>query len=59
MKKYRRNWMTGVGVALIGMVAYLLSSPGQVKTIAMYAIGAGLILAGWSGTVWMEKGKPI
>ncbi len=61
MKPHRRNWMIGVGVAFSGIVVYLLTSPGQVKTIAMYAIGAGLIFAGWSGGVWMEKekGKPI
>ncbi len=61
MKPYRRNWMIGVGIALSGIVVFFLSSPGQVKTIAMYAIGVGLILAGWSGSVWMEKekGKPI
>ena len=58
MKPYRRNWMIGVGVAISGIVVYLLSSPGQVKTVAMYAIGAGLVLAGWSGSVWMEKEKP-
>ena len=58
---HRRNWMIGVGVALSGIVVYFFSSPGTVKTIALYAIGAGLILAGWSGSVWMEKekGKPI
>ena len=50
--------MIGIGIALTGIVMYLLSSPGQVKTVAMYAIGAGLVLAGWSGSVWMEKEKP-
>lgn len=50
--------MIGVGVALSGIVVYLLSNPGTVKTVALYAIGAGLVLAGWSGSVWMEKEKP-
>jgi uncharacterized membrane protein HdeD (DUF308 family) len=59
MKPHRRNWMIGVGVALSGIVVYLLNSPGTAKTVAFYAIGAGLILAGWSGSVWMEKEKPI
>ncbi len=57
MKSYRRNWMIGVGVALSGIVVYLLSSPGQLKTGALFAIGAGLVLAGWSGSVWIEKEK--
>ena len=58
---HRRNWMIGVGVALSGIVVYFLTSPGTMKTVALYAIGAGLVLAGWSGSVWMEKkkGKPI
>ena len=53
--------MIGVGVALSGIVVYFLTSPGTMKTVALYAIGAGLVLAGWSGSVWMEKekGKPI
>ena len=61
MKPYRRNWMIGVGVALSGILVYFLTSPRQVKTVALYAIAAGLVLAGWSGSVWMEKekGKPI
>lgn len=58
MKPYRRNWMIGVFVALSGIAVYLLSNPGDVKTIALYSIGAGLVLAGWSGSVWMEKEKP-
>lgn len=49
--------MIGVGVALSGIVVYLLSSPGQLKTGALFAIGAGLVLAGWSGSVWIEKEK--
>ena len=58
MKPHRRNWMIGVGVALSGIVVYFLTSPSTVKTVALYAIGVGLVLAGWSGSVWMEKEKP-
>ena len=58
MKPYRKNWMIGVGVALSCIVVYLLSSPGPVKTVAFYGIGSGLVLSGWSGSVWMEKEKP-
>lgn len=58
MRPYRRNWLVGVIVALLGLVMYLLSSPGTLKTYGLYALGAGLALAAWSGSVWMEKEKP-
>lgn len=57
MKSYRRNWMMGMALVVASVLVYLISSPGTVKTVALYAIGVGLILAGWSGSVWMEKEK--
>ncbi len=57
MKPYRRNWMIGVAVVIVSVLVYLFSSPGLLKTGAFYSIGLGLILAGWSGSVWMEKEK--
>ncbi len=57
MKPYRRNWMIGMALVVASVLVYLISSPGTVKTVALYAIGVGLILAGWSGSVWMEKEK--
>jgi hypothetical protein len=57
MKSYRRNWMMGMALVVASVLVYLISSPGTVKTVALYVIGVGLILAGWSGSVWMEKEK--
>ena len=57
MKTYRRNWMMGMALVVASVGVYLISSPGTVKTVALYAIGAGLTLAGGSGSVWMDKEK--
>ena len=52
MKPYRRNWMIGFFLILIGVAAYLLSVRG-----ALYLVGAGIVVAGWSGRVWMYEEK--
>ena len=57
MKPYRRNWLFGVAMMVCGVVILFLTEPGLIKNIARYMIGAGLVLAGWSGSVWMEKEK--
>ena len=57
MKPYRRNWLIGVLLVFVGVGVYLLAEPGLAKTIAGYVIGAGLLLAGWSGRIWMFEEK--
>ncbi len=52
MKPYRRNWMIGFFIILIGVAAYLFSIRGS-----LYLVGAGGVLAGWSGRVWMYEEK--
>lgn len=50
--------MIGMAVFILSVLVYLFSGPGVLKTGALYSMGLGLILAGWSGSVWMEKEKP-
>ena len=52
MKPYRRNWMIGFFLILIGVAAYLLSVRGS-----LYLVGAGIVVAGWSGRVWVYEEK--
>jgi hypothetical protein len=47
LKPYRRNWMIGFFLIIIGLAAYLFSMSGSV-----YIIGVGVVVAGWSGRVW-------
>jgi 4-amino-4-deoxy-L-arabinose transferase-like glycosyltransferase len=55
MKRYRRNWVIGVAMMICGAVLLYVAEPGMTKNIARFMLGAGLILAGWSGSDWMEK----
>lgn len=57
VKPYRRNWMIGMAAVLCGIVTYLVSSLSTLKTGVLYAIGTGLILAGWSGRIWVYEEK--
>lgn len=52
MKPYRRNWMIGFFLILIGVAAYLFSMRGS-----LYLVGIGIVVAGWSGRVWMYEEK--
>ncbi len=52
MKPYRRNWMIGFFLILTGIAAYLFS----IK-YSLFLVGAGVIVAGWSGRVWMYEEK--
>ena len=44
--------MIGFILILIGVAAYLFSVRG-----ALYLVGAGIVVAGWSGRVWMYEEK--
>ena len=55
MKPYRRNWMTGMVAVLCGIVVYLVSSPGTLKTGALRHRRG--IDHGWSGRVWVYEEK--
>jgi uncharacterized membrane protein HdeD (DUF308 family) len=55
MKPYRRNWLIGVAMMIGGAVLLYLVEPGMTKNIARFMLGAGLIVAGWAGSIWMEK----
>jgi hypothetical protein len=50
MKPYRRNWMIGFFLILTGVASYLFSIRNS-----LYFIGAGVIVAGWSGRVWVYE----
>lgn len=36
---------------------FILSPPGFMKTASGYIIGAGLIIAGWFGRIWIFEEK--
>jgi uncharacterized membrane protein HdeD (DUF308 family) len=55
MTPHRRNWLIGIAMMICGIVILFLAEPGLTKNIARFMLGAGLILAGWSGSIWMEK----
>jgi len=44
--------MIGSFLILIGVVAYLFSIRGS-----LYLVSAGIVVAGWSGRVWMYEEK--
>ena len=52
MKPYRRNWMIGFFLILIGVAAHLFSVRGS-----LYLVGAGIVVASWSGRVWVYEEK--
>ncbi len=52
MKPYRRNYMIGLVLVIVGLVIMLLSPDGVVDTVGKLLAAAGFILAGWSGRQW-------
>ena len=51
MKPYRRNYIIGLGLFIIGLAVTLLTE-GMLDTVGKLAAGGGLIIAGWSGRQW-------
>ena len=52
MKPYRRNYATGMGLFLVGLVMVFLTPSGTMDTVGKFVAVAGVILAGWSGRQW-------
>jgi hypothetical protein len=52
LKPYRRNYMIGLVLVIVGLAIMLLSPDGVVDTVGKVLAAAGFILAGWSGRQW-------
>lgn len=52
MRPYRRNYIIGIIVFMVGIAIMLLTGDGVIDTIAKIFAAAGFILAGWSGRQW-------
>jgi len=49
---YRRNYLIGLILFIIGLIVVLLSPDGIIDTVGKVIAAGGFILAGWSGRQW-------
>jgi len=49
---YRRNYLIGLILFIIGLIVVLLSPDGIIDTVGKVIAVGGFILAGWSGRQW-------
>jgi len=52
LKPYRRNYLIGLVLFILGLIVVLLSPNGAIDTAGKIIAAGGFILAGWSGRQW-------
>jgi hypothetical protein len=52
LKPYRRNYLIGLSLFILGLIMILLSPEGVINTAGKVIAAGGFILAGWSGRQW-------
>ena len=52
MKPYRRNYLIGIILFIVGLIVVLFSPDGVINTTGKVIAAGGFILAGWSGRQW-------
>ena len=61
MKPYRRNYVIGIGLFIIGLLIFWIAETGLLDIFGKVMAAAGFILAGWSGRQWWyyeKQAKP-
>ena len=52
MTPYRRNYLIGLILFILGLIVVLISPDGIIYTAGKVIAAGGFILAGWSGRQW-------
>ena len=52
MKPYRKNYVIGIGLFIIGLLIFWIAEAGLIDSLGKVMAVAGFILAGWSGRQW-------
>lgn len=52
MKSYRRNYLIGLILLILGLIVVFLSPDGEIDIVGKILAAGGFILAGWSGRQW-------